>query len=140
MPRLAAVMSIAVLSLAVSAGNAAAQPQTGLINVDISGNTVQVPVSVAANLCGTTVAVLAQGVQTGEVDCTANADAVATSAGPRDGGGPQEGLINVRLNNNEVQVPISVAANICGTTVVILAQDLALGDSTCDARGNSRAR
>jgi hypothetical protein len=62
----------------------------------------------------------------------------------------QNGLINVNLedinvelknilSNNDiaipvsVQVPIGIAANVCGTTVALLQQDLRNGDNTCEA-------
>jgi hypothetical protein len=62
----------------------------------------------------------------------------------------QNGLVNVNLedinvelknilSNNDiaipvsVQVPIGIAANVCGTTVALLQQDLRNGDNTCDA-------
>lgn len=38
-----------------------------------------------------------------------------------------------------VQVPIGIAANVCGTTVALLAQDLANGDNTCEAKNASGA-
>lgn len=37
-----------------------------------------------------------------------------------------------------VQVPISVAANVCGTTVAILAVDRKTGDNTCNATSANR--
>jgi 3,4-dihydroxy-2-butanone 4-phosphate synthase len=49
------------------------------------------------------------------------------------------------LSNNQiavpvnVQVPIGIAANVCGTTVAVLAQDLANGDNTCTAENASGA-
>ena len=38
-----------------------------------------------------------------------------------------------------VQVPIGIAANVCGTTVALLQQALAAGDNTCDATTASNA-
>ena len=38
-----------------------------------------------------------------------------------------------------VQVPIGIAANVCGTTVALLTAALAAGDNTCDATTASRA-
>ena len=52
-------------------------PQSGLINIDISNNTVQVPISAAANVCGLTVGVLVQNLQDGDSDCDAEGVAVA---------------------------------------------------------------
>jgi hypothetical protein len=141
MPRLAAVMSIAAVSMAVSAGSAPAQPQSGLVNVDISGNTVQVPVSVAANLCDITVAALVSDLrESGRTTCDATATATAVSVGDGGGGGPQQGLVNVRISDNEVQIPIAAAANVCDLTIAVLAVDVADGGATCDAVANSRAR
>jgi hypothetical protein len=140
MPRLAAVMSIAAVSMAVSAGSAPAQPQSGLVNVDISGNTVQVPVSVAANLCDITVAALVSDLrESGRTTCDATATAVSVGDGGG-GGGPQQGLVNVRISDNEVQIPIAAAANVCDLTIAVLAADVADGGATCDAVANSRAR
>jgi hypothetical protein len=56
----------------------------------------------------------------------------------------QSGLVNVDihnvLNNNEVAVtiPINAAANICGVSVAVLAQDLAGGPVTCTAGANQQ--
>jgi 3,4-dihydroxy-2-butanone 4-phosphate synthase len=38
-----------------------------------------------------------------------------------------------------VQVPIGIAAAVCGTTVAVLAQDLANGDNKCEAKNASGA-
>jgi hypothetical protein len=56
----------------------------------------------------------------------------------------QSGLVNVDihnvLNNNDVavQIPINAAANVCGVNVVVLAQELASGPVTCDARSGNQ--
>jgi hypothetical protein len=52
--------------------------QEGLINVNISGVTVQVPIAVAANLCDITVAILVDLVNDGEADCIAEAGSGAS--------------------------------------------------------------
>jgi hypothetical protein len=65
-------------ALAIPAAPALAQPVVtgGLVNVTIvdvlSGNEValQVPVTVAANVCGVSVAALAQDLRSGPVDCS----------------------------------------------------------------------
>jgi hypothetical protein len=50
------------------------------------------------------------------------------------GAGSQEGLINVNLENNQLQVPIAAAANICGVDVVILSSAILFDDATaCEA-------
>jgi hypothetical protein len=57
-------------------------------------------------------------------------------------GAQQQGLVNVDihnvLNNNNISVaiPINAAANICGVSVVVLAQDLAGGPVTCRSGAN----
>jgi hypothetical protein len=78
--RVTAVLATAAVSMGIMAGPAAAQPQqNGLVNVNISGNTVQLPVSLAANVCHVQVAALAQQLgQTGTGDCNASADSTAT--------------------------------------------------------------
>jgi hypothetical protein len=49
-----------------------------LVNVIIAGNTIQVPISVAANICGVAVNVLAVALaQNQQVTCRANAVSVA---------------------------------------------------------------
>jgi hypothetical protein len=53
----------------------------------------------------------------------------------------QDGLVNVAvvdvLNNNNVlanvQVPIGIAANVCGVNANVLAQQRKTGDATCNA-------
>ena len=56
----------------------------------------------------------------------------------------QQGLVNVDvhnvLNNNHVAVtiPINAAANICGVSVAVLAQDLASGPVTCRSGANQQ--
>jgi hypothetical protein len=74
----------------VPAATASAQPVVtgGLVNVTIvdvlSGNQValQVPITVAANVCDVTVAVLAQGLAHGPVDCS-NATQTITASRQR---------------------------------------------------------
>lgn len=52
-------------------------PQSGLINIDISDNTVQVPIGVAANVCDLNVGVLVQNLFDGASNCAADGVAVA---------------------------------------------------------------
>ena len=140
--RVAVLFATAALSAAVVSGPASAQTQSGLINADISNNTVQVPIAVAANICDVDVNVLTQNlVETGQTSCTADADGIATAAGGGGGGGGsnQQGLVNIDISNNTVQIPISVAANVCDVDVNVLAQDLSDGSATCGANSFSRA-
>jgi len=65
-----------------------------------------------------------------------------TVAGPASA--QQNGLVNVDisnvLNNNNVQVtvPINAAANVCGVSVAVLANDLLGGPVTCNAGANQQ--
>jgi hypothetical protein len=49
---------------------------------------------------------------------------------------PQQGLVNVNIEDVAVTVPINAAANICGVSVPVLSSQLALGPVNCDARGD----
>lgn len=44
-----------VAAFALSAGSALAQQQAGLVNVNVSGTQVQVPIGIAAQVCGVSV-------------------------------------------------------------------------------------
>ena len=138
-------MLLVVAGLAISATTASAAPnngvQSGLVNiavVDVLNNNqvnVQVPIGVAANVCGLTVGVIADQ-QPAPVDCTSattqDLPAAFNPTGNGGGGGAnngaQQGLVNIAivdvLNNNQVnvQVPIGVAANVCGVAVGVIAQ------------------
>jgi hypothetical protein len=123
MSRLIAASAIAALAVGIFAVPAGAQnTQSGLVNVAIEDVIVQVPISVAANVCDVNVAVLAD-VNDDAAACEATAASTAT-AGPNSNGPPtqQEGLINVLLDDVLVQVPIAVAANICDVNVAVLAE------------------
>ena len=132
---LALTMALAVIS------TGAAQPnQRGLVNVAVVDNTVQIPIGVAANVCGVAVNVLASATAVAPVDCDAVAGAEARGpAAGGGGGGNQEGLVNLYVADNTVQVPIGIAANICGVSANVLAQGTIVGPATCDALGNATA-
>lgn len=128
------------LTAAVCATAASAQNQSGLVNVNVENNTVQIPIGVAANVCGVAVNVLSTATLTSPVNCTAISGATATSTGNGGGGGGnQQGLVNLSITNNTIQVPIGVAANVCGVAANVLAQGVATGSATCNALGNSTA-
>jgi len=117
----------AVLSLAAPAF---AQDQEGLVNLSVDDNVVQVPVSVAANVCDITVDVLSSDfVGTEGSACTIDEETAATNdiAGyedkPGKGGGKQSGLVNVSVDGNTVQVPVGVAANVCDVDANVLAKE-----------------
>jgi hypothetical protein len=139
--RLAAVVVLAMTMMVIGAAPAGAQVrQEGLVNVAITDTTVQVPVGVAANICGVAVNVLATAANVGDVDCTATGVAIAEHENGG-GGGPvmQEGLVNLAVTNTTIQVPIAIAANVCGLAVNVLARALNAGDVTCTATGVSKA-
>jgi hypothetical protein len=53
--------------------------------------------------------------------------------------GNQQGLINLYVANNTVQVPVGIAANVCGIAAKVLAANIRNGDASCDAVGNATA-
>jgi ChpA-C len=139
--RVAAVLATTALAFATTASTASAQPQTGLVNVAVTGNTVQVPIGIAANVCGVNAAVLAHAVGQTGVSCAADAQARAiSSAGPRGGPGTrQRGLINLNVSDNVIQVPVSAAVNICGVNAAVLSQFVGQSDVACTATSGSGA-
>jgi hypothetical protein len=137
---LAAVLAIGTLSL-LGAGSVGAQRQTGLVNINVSDNTIQVPIAIAANICDVSVIALASDIRDdGETTCTAlsTSTAEATVTPGTGGAASQDGLINVNLQNNTIQVPIAAAANICDVDVVLLATEILFRDATgCRARADA---
>ncbi len=82
MKRLLVLISVAALMVALAAMPALAQPkQRGLVNVNITdvltGNevAVQIPIGVAANVCGIQANVLARGGVQEPIDCTSSTTA-----------------------------------------------------------------
>jgi hypothetical protein len=133
--------AVAAMSLGVGGGLTHAQiTQDGLVNVAADDVNVQIPIAAAANICGVGVAVLATATDLGDVECTAEGVALAQNSGD-DGGRSvnQRGLVNVALTDVNVQVPVTVAANVCGVAVGVLAQAENLGDVECTAEGVSLA-
>src|SRR3954462_3851107 len=138
--RLTLAALVAAVSCLAVASTAGAQPQSGLVNVAVVNNTVQIPIGVAANVCDVSVNVLAAGTLTSPADCNAVAGAPAYSTGDGGGGGgSQHGLINLEVSNNTIQVPVAVAANLCDIAVNVLAQAVATGPASCNATGNASA-
>ena len=126
------------MALAVATGAVAQTNQTGLVNVNATGNTIQVPIALAANICGVTIAVLATDLADGSAACTALAASGATVT-PRESGSntQQDGLINVNVSDNTVQVPIAAAVNVCDVEVLVLATALLGGATQCTAGAGS---
>jgi hypothetical protein len=115
------------------AGGVEAQPrQQGLVNVNITDTTVQVPIGVAANICDLNVNALAEAIDLGEATCGAE-NTVTAVDNDGNGGGPanQEGLVNLNITNLTVQIPIGIAANVCDVNANVLARGLDLGESAC---------
>jgi hypothetical protein len=137
----------AVLSLGLSmaaAAPASAAPnnadQSGLVNLALQDTVVQVPIGVAANICGVAVNLLSSATAVGAVDCTAEGVATAERAGGRGANNArQNGLVNVAVQDTTVQVPVAVAANICGVGANVVATFTAVGDVTCDALADAEA-
>jgi hypothetical protein len=137
---LVTLLAAAALPLLV-ATSGAAQRQSGLVNINVSDNTIQVPIGIAANICDVSVIALASGIRdNGETECRALSTSTAEATATRGGGGgaSQDGLINVNLENNQIQVPIAAAANICDVDVVVLATRILFNDATsCRARAGA---
>lgn len=134
-----AAITTAVIGLA-GASSASAQTQSGLVNVAVTNNTVQVPIGIAANVCQVSVNVLAQSTSTSAVNCKAVSGATAFEA-PSSGGGSanQQGLVNLDVSNNTIQVPVGIAANLCGIAANVLAQNVSTGSASCTALTNATA-
>jgi hypothetical protein len=142
--RIMAGAAAGALALGLATGApATAQPnradQEGLVNLALQDTTIQVPIGIAANICGVAANVLASQTLTGPVDCTA--EGVATAE--RSDGGPnnarQRGLVNVAIQETTVQVPVSVAANVCGIAVNAIATQTLVGETTCEALAEATA-
>jgi hypothetical protein len=132
-----------LLAVAATVSPATAARQNGLVSINIEDNVVQVPVAVAANVCNVDVAILVGLLRdTGSTVCNSEAFSGAmVQDRPNDSGGTrQNGLINVNLENNTVQIPIAAAANICDVTVAVLVGEILKNDATqCDANAGAEA-
>ena len=134
----AAVLATGAMTAGLVAGPAAAQQQNGLVNLAVTDVNVQLPIALAANVCDVNVGVLAELERAGGARCDATAESMATGGkGDRDGTAgsdtQQDGLVNVFISDVNVQVPISIAANVCDLNVGVLAQMLRFGGANCDA-------
>ena len=130
----------AIVAIAVPAGSASAQDQDGLVNVLVTDTQIAVPVSVAANLCDVNVGILAEQVDTGQTACASTADSEASHQFGNGGGNvQQDGLVNIAVTDTQIAVPVAVAANLCDINVGVLARQLRVGDTDCDATADSLA-
>jgi hypothetical protein len=132
------VAFVAMFMLALSAP-AFAQTQEGLVNVNVSGVTIQAPIAVAANVCDVNVNALAQQLRGGGAACDASADSDAVYTGEEGPAPDQKGLVNVNVSDVVVQLPIGIAANVCDANVNALARQMRLGGAVCDAAAESSA-
>ena len=113
--------------------------QEGLVNVNVSDITAQVPLAVAANLCDVSVNVLATQLTAPEAECDATAKSIASGAEGGDGAN-QEGLVNVNISDVTVQAPVALAANVCDVTAnVLVLTQIELGEAECKATAESLA-
>ena len=142
------IASIALAAAPVVGGAALAIPasaqpvtQEGLVNVAITDTTIQVPISVAANICDVNVAVLVQDLIDDSAACDADStsEASVTPAGGNRGPVNQSGLVNVAITDLTAQVPVSVAANVCDVNVGVLVGMLQDDAAQCTADGVSVA-
>jgi hypothetical protein len=133
-----AAFAAAALMLGMAAAPASAK-QEGLVNVYAEDVNVQVPVGIAANVCGVAVNVLTRAANLGDVDCTVEGVAVAENDGGNGQAPRQSGLVNVALVDVNVQVPVAVAANVCGVAVNVLAAAGNFGDVDCNALADADA-
>jgi hypothetical protein len=137
--RLSALLAAALLVLSLGAIPAEAQ-QEGLVNVNVSGVDVQVPIGIAANICDVNANVLAEQLREGGAVCDATTDSDAVIDGGDDCEAPtQEGLVNVNVSCVIIQVPVAVAANICDVNVNLLARQFRDGGAECDAASEADA-
>jgi hypothetical protein len=130
----AGALAIALVA-PVSAANRAGD---SLVNVQVSDTTIAVPIALAANLCDIDVNVLAREADIGRTTCTATAESVATPGGGGGGNRAGDSLVNVQIDDLNVLLPIGIAANICDVNANVLAAQLDLGPTTCDAVANAQ--
>ncbi len=120
-------------ALADSTAVAAAEDSSGLL----SGNNVQVPVSVPVNVCGNTVGVIAALNRASDNSC-GNVSYEHGSSGSSYGS-PAGGAKAVAstedshglLSGNNVQAPVSAPVNVCGNTVDVIAALNHASDNSC---------
>jgi hypothetical protein len=132
------LMAAVLVAVVVAAAPASAARQNGLVNINLEDNIVQVPIGIAANVCDVNAAVLAALVDNDETDCkstsTALAGATITDKDNTGGRTVQNGLVNVNVEGNQVQVPIAAAVNICDVNIaILLGFILDNGETTCTA-------
>ena len=137
--RFAALVATGAVSLGAAGAAEAQTSQEGLVNVNVENVTAQVPIGIAANVCDVNANVLAEQLRNGGAECDATAESIATN-GPNEGGPTrQEGLVNVNAEDITIQLPVSLAANVCDVNVGVLSSQLRRGGATCDATADAIA-
>jgi hypothetical protein len=133
--RIAVTATASLLVLGLSALPAAAQTQQqGLVNVALINNNVQVPVAVAANVCDVSVNAISTGAITSGGNCSSISSPSASGGGGGGGGSTsQTGLVNIDVSNNNVQVPVGVAANICDVSANVITSGTFTTGGNCSA-------
>jgi hypothetical protein len=138
---LLAVAITSVLALGVTAGPAsAATQQNGLVNVSLTDTNVQVPVAVAATVCGVQANVIATDNFGGSALCDAASRSTANNGGGGGGSTQQDGLVNVSLTDTNIQVPIGIAADVCGVQANVIAAGNFGGNAVCDSIARPNAQ
>ncbi|HET9731719.1 MAG TPA: chaplin family protein [Acidimicrobiales bacterium] len=131
---LVAVAAVGALTFAGAATPAyASTQQSGLVNVALTGNTVQVPIGIAADICGVQANVIATNNFVMNTFCTSASRSSASGGSGGGGSTAQQGLVNVAVTNNTVQVPIGIAATVCGVQANLLAAGNVQNSSTCSS-------
>ena len=137
--RLAALSMTAAMTMGAAGAAEAQTTQEGLVNVNVENVVAQVPIGIAANVCDVNANVLAEQLRNGPASCDATAESIATR-GPNSGGPTrQEGLVNVNAEDIVVQLPVSLAANVCDVNVGVLSRQLRQGGAECDATADAIA-
>jgi hypothetical protein len=125
----------AALAAGVTAGPAAAATQQqGLVNVSLTD--INVPIGIAANVCNVTANALASQNFTNTGDCDALSTAT-TTGGHQGNNTRQRGLVNVSAS--DINIPVSLAANVCNVTVNLLAAGNFTDTGSCDAISSATA-
>lgn len=133
---LVAAAAVSMLAFGVSAGPASAQGSTqqeGLVNIALTDTNVQVPVAVAAAVCGVQANVIASQNFGGNALCDSASRANANGGGGGGGSTQQEGLINVALTDTNIQAPIGIAADVCGVQANVIAAGNFGGNAVCES-------
>ena len=69
----------------------------------------------------------------GNAVCTSASRSTASGGGGGGGNTSQQGLVNVAITGNTIQVPIGIAANVCGVQADVIASGNFGGNATCSS-------